>query len=66
MALMQHISYEVAPRNEDENQVHDRFDIPEFVSDGQGGIRLKGNSGPIRNIQQDDNLMRQMFGGHIT
>ena len=59
IALMQDISFDVAPRDtEDINNIGDRYELPTF-KDG----RMVGPENPITNIQQDINLFKMMFGG---
>jgi hypothetical protein len=63
IALMQDISFDIKPRDDSENTMPDRFDIPQFIDDGQGGLKLKGKGGDIiKNIQQDSDLFGMMFG----
>lgn len=61
IALMQDVSCEIKPRDNDEESITNRFDLPEFVSDGQGGMKMK-QSTSIQHIQQDENLFNLMFG----
>lgn len=62
MALMQDVSCDIKPRNLEAEVITDRFDLPQFVSDGNGGMVLKNGGGSSRNIQQDENLFKNMFG----
>lgn len=59
IALMQDISFDIAPRDTEYfNEIANRFDLPVF-KDG----RIVGAENPITNIQQDTNLFKMMFGG---
>jgi hypothetical protein len=62
IALMQDVSCDIKPRNLEAEVITDRFDLPQFVSDGNGGMVLKNGGGSSRNIQQDENLFKNMFG----
>lgn len=62
IALMQDISYEIRPRDNEQEYIHDRYDLPEFESDGNGGMRRKYSGDTITNIQQDSVLFGMMFG----
>lgn len=62
LSLMQDISCEVKPRDNEAEDIPDRFELKKFVSDGQGGMRMKGKEEAIKNIQQDGNLFGMMFG----
>jgi hypothetical protein len=63
LSLVQDVSCEVAPRDNEQNDIPDRFDIPQFIDDGQGGLKLKGKGGDIiKNIQQDSDLFGMLFG----
>ena len=64
IALMQDISREIKPRSAADDNVKNRFELPQFEDDGNGGLRLKrGDSGHVKNIQEDRDLMWDMFGG---
>jgi len=58
LSLMQDVSCEVKPRDNEANDIPDRFDLPVF-KDG----RMVGADNPVTNIQQDTNLFKMMFGG---
>lgn len=57
LALMQDVSCEVAPRDNEANDIPDRFSLPEFKD---GRIVQKGTT--LKNIQQDSNLFGMLFG----
>ncbi|MFA7287644.1 MAG: hypothetical protein WC055_02075 [Melioribacteraceae bacterium] len=57
IALMQDISYDMTPKNTEDDQIPDRFALPKF-SNGQ----MVRQADPIKNIQQDSNLFGMMFG----
>ena len=62
IALMQDVANEVRPRDNSKMEIHDRYDLPEFESDGNGGMRRKYSGDTITNIQQDSVLFGMMFG----
>ena len=63
IALMQNVSSESVIKDLSKEEILDRYSLPQFVPDGNGGMRIKGDSGDaIKNIQQDENLFRNMFG----
>jgi hypothetical protein len=62
IALMQDISCEIRPKNMEENVVKNRFELTQFEDDGRGGLRKKGAGGGLRDIQEDSDLMWDMFG----
>jgi len=57
IALMQDVANEVAPRDNEATQIHDRFDLPRFEN---GKLVKKGDV--LKNIQQDSALFGMMFG----
>ncbi len=57
IALMQDVANEVVPRNEEANDIPDRYDLPVF----KDGMMVK-QTNTIKNIQQDSNLFGMMFG----
>lgn len=57
IALMQDISCEIAPRDNEANDIPDRYDLPVF----KDGMMVK-QVNTIKNIQQDSNLFGMMFG----
>jgi len=62
IALMQDISCEIKPKNMEENVVNNRFELTQFEDDGRGGLRRKGGGGTLKDIQEDSDLMWDMFG----
>lgn len=58
LSLMQDVSCEVKPRDNEANDIGDRYELPTF-KDG----RMVGTENPVTNIQQDTNLFKMMFGG---
>jgi hypothetical protein len=64
LALVQDVSFEISPRDNSEIQVNNRFDLPQFVSDGNGGMRmLNKKSQDIQyQIQQDLDFRNSLFG----
>jgi len=62
IALMQDISCEIRPKNTEENVVKNRFELTQFEDDGKGGLRRKGGGGTLKDIQEDSDLMWDMFG----
>ena len=58
LSLMQDVSCEVKPRDNEANDIPDRFELPVFKNG-----RMVGVDNPITNIQQDTNLFKMMFGG---
>lgn len=64
IALMQDLSYDIAPRNEDETKMDDRYKMTRFVDDGKGGLKMQTEeyTGGIVSPEADSELMRQMFG----
>jgi len=63
IALMQDISCDIKPKDQSENKIQNRFDLPQFEDDGNGGLRLKtGGSSSLKDIQEDRDLMWDMFG----
>lgn len=63
IALMQDISCDVRPRDEEADNVDHRFDLPQFVDDGKGGLILKHrNSGSgIVSPEADGTLFKDLF-----
>lgn len=57
LSLMQDVSCEVKPRDNEDNEIIDRYELPTF-KDG----RMVGKDNPVTNIQQDINLFKMMFG----
>ena len=58
LSLMQDVSCEVRPRdNEESDKIHDRFELPRFEN---GKLVKKGDV--LKNIQQDSQLFGMMFG----
>lgn len=66
LSLMQDISCDVKPRDNESNDMPDRFDLKKFTSDGHGGMRSVNQQDVIKNIQQDSNLFGMMFGSSKT
>jgi len=63
IALMQDVSSEIKPKNLEENVVKDKYKLTQFESDGNGGLRAKNpNSQSMKDIQQDTDLMQDLFG----
>lgn len=62
LSLMQDVSCEVKPRDDNANDMPDRFDLPVFESDGIGGMRVKAKDVTIKHIQQDTELFGMLFG----
>jgi len=62
LSLMQDVSFEVKPRDNESNDVPNRYDLPKFVSDGNGGMKLANQNTTLKNIQQDSDLFGMMFG----
>lgn len=63
LALVQDVSFEIRPRDESQNQIKDRFKLTAFEDDGRGGLRAKtSESGHVKDIQEDRDLMWDMFG----
>lgn len=58
LALMQDVSCEVRPRDNDAIDMPDRFHLPSFDESG----KLKQSTGPLGNIQQDSQLFGMLFG----
>lgn len=66
IALVQDKSCEIKPKDLTENKINDRYKLPEFESDGNGGLRLRGGSGMTqRDIQEDTDLWMDLFGPRI-
>lgn len=64
IALVQDVSWDIKPKDQSENKIHNRFDLPQFEDDGNGGLRLKtGGSSSLKDIQEDRDLIWDMFGG---
>jgi len=63
IALMQDISCDIKPKNMEENVVKDKYQLTQFEPDGNGGLRRKrGDGTSMKDIQQDSDLMWDMFG----
>lgn len=62
IALVQDVSSEIAPRDNSEQQVDNRFDLPKFVSHGDG-MRIASSTKDINiQIQQDVGFRDFLFG----
>lgn len=58
LALMQDVSCDVRPRDNEAVDMPDRFNLPTFDANG----KMLHASGPLGNIQQDSKLFGMMFG----
>lgn len=65
IALMQDLSYDVAPRNEEDVLVDNRYNLTKFVDDGKGGLKLQAGSNGGRGLispEADGELFKDIFG----
>jgi len=63
IALMQDLSCDINPRNEDEDTVDNRYELPKFMDDGKGGLVPKNkNSGGLLTPEADGQLFKDIFG----
>jgi hypothetical protein len=62
LSIMQDVSNDFIPRSEEDVNVENRWDVPQFQRDENGELRLKSNGPVLKNIQQDHELFGMMFG----
>lgn len=64
IALMQDLSFDVKPRNEEQDHIDDRYSMTKFIDDGKGGLKLQkgNNNNGIVSPEADSELYKNMFG----
>lgn len=53
LALMQDVSCDVRPRDQSDNSIDSKFDLPEFVMDSNGELVMRGSAINLANEEQD-------------
>jgi hypothetical protein len=59
LALMQDVSCDVRPRDQNNNESDTKYDLPEFVMDRNGDLVMRSEIPDLLNEQQDHDLFGQ-------